>query len=158
MVVQADGRPAVATRSNATAVTAAQAGAVVGEGLGTIDQPVQISVGNPVRGSAAKGSSGLAPAAGGDKKLVRYGSPDTAEKLAADAARAEATIGYHGVSAMLRKPPNFPHGQADFGEAAKVFQIIKTGRDPSHYTIILPKPVTQEVADLFNSIFSLAGS
>jgi hypothetical protein len=27
---------------------------------------------------------------------------------------------------------------------------------PSHYTVILPKPVTQEVADLFNSIFKSA--
>ena len=112
-----------------------------------------MSVENSVPGSAATGSSGHAPAAGGGKKLVRYGSPDTTEKLAADAARAEATLGYHGVSAMLRKPPSFPHGQADFGEAAKVFQIIKTGKDPSHYTIILPKPVTQEVTDLFSSIF-----
>jgi hypothetical protein len=67
MVIQADDRLSIATRSNATAVTSAQAGAVVGKSLGTIDQPVQISVGNPVRGSAAKGSSGLAPAAGGDK-------------------------------------------------------------------------------------------
>ena len=92
------------------------------------------------------------------KKLVRYGSPDTAEKLAADAAKAEANIGYHGVSAMLRNPPRFPHRQAEFGEAANVFRIVKTGKDPSHYTVILPKPVTQEVADLFNSIFKSAGS
>ena len=38
-------------------------------------------------------SGGNAPAAAGRKKLVRYGSPDTAEKLAADAAKAEANIG-----------------------------------------------------------------
>jgi hypothetical protein len=101
----------------------------------------------------------ICPAPGnvGGKKLVRYGSPDTAAKLAADAAAAEAKLGHHGVSAMLRNPPKFPHGQADFGEAAKVFQIIKTGDNPSHYTVILPKPVTQEVADLFNSVFKLAG-
>ncbi len=82
--------------------------------------------------------SGTGETPGGGKKLVRYGSPDSVEKLAADAAAAEAKLGYHGVSAILRNPPKFPHGQADFGEAAKVFKIIKTGNNPSHYTVILP--------------------
>jgi hypothetical protein len=59
---------------------------------------------------------------------------------------------------MLRNPPSFPHGQAEFGDAAKVFPIAKTGTNPSRYTVVLPKPVTQEVADLFNSIFKTTGS
>jgi hypothetical protein len=154
MVVQADGTPA----TTGVALTPATAGAMTGAGVGTVGQIVPMSAGNPVPGSSGTSSSGNAPTAGGGKKLVRYGSPDTAEKLAADAAKAEATIGYHGVSAMLRNPPSVPHGQADFGEAARVFQIIKTGTNRSHYTVILPKPVTQEVADLFNSIFKLTGS
>jgi hypothetical protein len=91
------------------------------------------------------------------KKLIRYGSPDTVEKLAEDAARAEASLGHHGVSAVLRNPPSFPHGQAEFDEAAKAFPIIQTGKNPHHYTVILPKPVTQAVADLFNSVFKLVG-
>ena len=145
--MEANGLHAVTTSTALTAV------AVTGMG-----ETVQTSTGNPVPGSAGMSSGGNAPTAAGQKKLVRYGSPDTAEKLAADAARAETTIGYHGVSAMLRNLPAFPHGQADFGEAAKVFPIVKTGKDPSHYTVILPRPVTQEVADLFNSTFKLAGS
>jgi hypothetical protein len=99
----------------------------------------------------------VAPNNAAGKKLVRYGGPDTAEKLASDAAAAEVAIGHHGVSTMLRKPPSFPHGQADFGDAGKVFPIVKTGANPSHYTVVLPKPVTQAVADIFNSIFMRAG-
>jgi hypothetical protein len=132
--------------------------AAAGMGVAAFGHPAQRSAGNPVPGSSGTGSGGTAPTTGGGKKLVRYGSPDTAEKLAADAAKAESTIGYHRVSAMLRSPPSFPHGQADFGEAAKVFPIIKTGTNPSHYTVILPKPVPRDVADLFNSIFKLTGS
>ena len=95
---------------------------------------------------------------GGGKRLIRYGSPDSLEKLAADAAAGEAKMGHHGVSAMLRKPPSFPYGQADFDEVARFFKIIQTGDNKSHYTVILPKPVTQEVADLFNSVFKVVGS
>ena len=99
------------------------------------------------------------PGSADGKSLVRYGSPDTVERLAADAAAAEAKLGlgHHGVSAMLRKPPKFPHGQADYSEAAKAFDIIQTGENRSHFTVILPKPVTQAVADLFNSIFKPTG-
>jgi len=141
-----------------TAPTATPGAALAGMNVGAIGRTIQIIAGNPLPGSASTGSGGNAPTTGGGKKLIRYGSPDTAEKLAVDAARAEATIGYHGVSAMLRNPPSFPHGQADVAEAAKFFQIAKTGTNPSHYTVILPKPVTQEVADLFNSIFASIGS
>jgi hypothetical protein len=136
----------------------ARLAAAAGMGVAAIGHSALWSAGNSVPGSSGTGSGGTAPTSGGGKKLVRYGGPDTAERLAADAAKAESTIGYHGVSAMLRNPPGFPHGQADFGEAAKVFPIIKTGTNPSHYTVILPKPVTQEVADLFNSIFKSTGT
>lgn len=90
----------------------------------------------------------------GCKKLVRYGSPDSAQKLADDAAAAEKVLGHHGVSTVLRKPPDFPHGQADFDAVAAVFPVVKTG-GRGHYTVVLPKPVTQEVADLFNSVFKV---
>ncbi len=94
----------------------------------------------------------------GGKKLIRYGRPATVEGLAEDAARAEAKIGLHGVSAILRNAPKFPHGQADFHAVAELFEIIKTGADKSHFTVVLPKPVTQGITDLFNLVFKCAGA
>jgi hypothetical protein len=89
------------------------------------------------------------------KKLVHYGSPRSAEELAQRAAAAEAQIGHHGVSVMLRNPPQTgPYGQAVAEEVSKVFQVIQTGANKAHHTVILPKPVTQAVADLFNSVFT----
>jgi hypothetical protein len=35
----------------------------------------------------------------------------------------------------------------------KVFPVVKTGADPSHFTVVLPNPVTREVADQFNALF-----
>jgi hypothetical protein len=110
-----------------------------------------------VGGPTQSGRIGVPQSQAAGKNLIRYGSPDTVEKLAEDAARAEASLGHHGVSAILRNPPSFPHGQAECDEAAQAFPIIQTGRNPHHYTVMLPKPVTQAVADLFNSVFKLVG-
>ena len=95
-----------------------------------------------------------------EKKYVRYGAPDsmTKEKLASDAAAAKANekIGIHGVSVILRKPPT--KGGA-FGQATKKaiedagFTLTQTGNKKSHYTVTLPDPVNQEVADKFNEVF-----
>ena len=38
-------------------------------------------------------------------------------------------------------------------EVEKYFPVIKTGKNKFHYTVELPKPVTEEVANLFNSLF-----
>jgi len=73
MVVQADGERAETAEATATVVTATRAGAVAGQGVGAIGQTVQMAAGNPVPGSAATGSGGSVPTAGGGKKLVRYG-------------------------------------------------------------------------------------
>lgn len=72
-------------------------------------------------------------------------------KPASDAARALATpqLGIHGVSAFYRNPvPSF----ADFAEVQRFFKVYKT-LGKGHYTIELPQPVTQEVADTFNCVF-----
>jgi hypothetical protein len=90
-----------------------------------------------------------------EKRLVRYGSPDSIDKLVADAAKAEGVIGLHGVSAIFRKPPKGSHGQADFDEVTRHFPVIQTGANKAHYTVVLPKPVTQEITDLFNGLFRL---
>ncbi len=36
------------------------------------------------------------------------------------------------------------------------FPVQQTGKNPAHHTVILPKPVTQKVADVFNQLFGRA--
>jgi len=93
--------------------------------------------------------------------LVRFipkdSTGETAAKLAEDAARAETKGFGHGVSTMLKDKISGSDKRnlsALYEDAAKVFNIRKTGSNPKHYTVDVPKPVTQEVADLFNSVFS----
>lgn len=86
------------------------------------------------------------------KKLVRYGDkPETAEKLASDAAAALANpqVGIHGVSAFYRNPVP---ASADFAAVQQTYNVYKT-LGKGHYTIELPNPVTQQVADTFNRAF-----
>ncbi len=104
------------------------------------------------RTSTASGVPTAADPAKLGKKLVRYGaSPETAEKLADDAAAALANpqLGIHGVSAFYRNPVP---SAAEFAAVAAVFKICKT-LGKGRYTIELPNPVTQQVADTFNRVF-----
>lgn len=88
-----------------------------------------------------------------DEVLYRFGpAPESAAKLADDAARAETVLGIHGVSATAKRPRR-PAPSAHRSEIEKHFAVHNTGRDPAHRTIELPKPVTQEVADQFNRLF-----
>jgi hypothetical protein len=88
-----------------------------------------------------------------DEELTRFGSaPESAQKLADDASRAEVVIGIHGVSATARKPKRLAPS-AWRSEVEKHFRVHETGTDPLHRTIELPKPVTPEIADLFNRLF-----
>ncbi len=88
-----------------------------------------------------------------DETLTRFGDePETAEKLAEDAARAEAALGIHGVSVTARLPRR-PAPSAPRSIVEQHFGVHNTGKDPLHRTVELPKPVTQEVADLFNQLF-----
>jgi RHS repeat-associated protein len=90
-----------------------------------------------------------------DIYLVRFGpGPESTEELAADAKKATYFGLPHGVSTAIRpKPPTF-------GRAAKVldvmkhFLVLKTGERPDHFTVVLPNPVTQQVADEFNALFT----
>jgi hypothetical protein len=89
----------------------------------------------------------------GDEILIRFGdAPESAQKLAGDAAKAEGVLGIHGVSATARTP-RYPAPSAKRSDVEKHFSVHNTGTDPFHRTVELPKPVTQEVADLFNRLF-----
>lgn len=84
--------------------------------------------------------------------LYRFGfKRESAIELARQAAKAESLIGIHGVSA--RSKASFPAPSAPRLEIEKNFPVHKTGKDPCHYTIELPKPVAEDVAEIFNNLF-----
>jgi hypothetical protein len=90
-------------------------------------------------------------------RLYRFGlGSESAEKLGADAAAAVA-IGFpHGVSTFSRS--NRPDAaSAPRSQVEEFFRVVKTGRSPFHYTVVLPRPVTTETADTFNRLFGRLG-
>jgi len=87
--------------------------------------------------------------------LKRFGAgPESAERLAAYAAAADAGLGINGVSVTARQTAA-PAGRANRADVQQVFRVHDTPsrRDPLHRTVELPKPVTPEVADTFNRLF-----
>jgi RHS repeat-associated protein len=102
------------------------------------------------------GIGGAPRGSGGGGYLVRFGKgPESAEALAAAAARAEANGFPHGVSTKLqeRASAGAQHRVAPRALVEQHFKVEQTGRNPAHHTIHLPNPVTDGIADLFNSIF-----
>ena len=90
-----------------------------------------------------------------EEVLKRFGTdPESAEKLAGDAAKAEAVLGIHGVS-VTGRTTSAPAGEAERADIEAHFRVHDTPsrRDPLHRTVELPKPVTPEVAELFNRLF-----
>ena len=89
--------------------------------------------------------------------LKRFGQgPETMETLTEQAARAERNGFPHGVSAKEVKKiagSDKLNRVVPKTEVEKVFPAPQTGKDPFHHTVVLPKPITQEVVDLFNKVF-----
>jgi|GEM_PF-1610345 len=77
---------------------------------------------------------------------------ESAARLEAQATKAEAAGFPHGVS-VSSKPLDRTCGVAKCSEVEKHFPVTKTGNNPNHYTVELPKPVTREAADTFNGLF-----
>ena len=88
------------------------------------------------------------------EKLYRFGLlPEAAEKLARESAEAEATGRFpHGVSAFSFSTRS-DAASANRQNVELRFTVIKTGANPFHFTIELPRPVTEEVAMTFNRLF-----
>jgi hypothetical protein len=124
----------------------------------------------PDTGSANSVAAGVTAAAlpfltgGGEAKLAeetllfRRGAIDGKKALAAQAEAAEAGLkeGIHGVSVSTSSAAR--EGQvvrcASCGSVeAAGFKVHKTGGDPNHYTAEMPKPVTSEIARIWNDLF-----
>jgi hypothetical protein len=87
--------------------------------------------------------------------LYRYrNGPETATRLGRKAAEAEKAGFPHGVSVTTSPDEGRPCAVANCSDVQNVFDVTKTGTDPHHYTVELPKPVTQDVADDFNDLFT----
>jgi hypothetical protein len=158
-VVVATAGAGVAVAGSAAAVngvtTAANGLAILTKALSGGDGPEKAAAGKAAAGvrETPPGSA----AKGGEGHLVRFGSgPETAEGLAADAARAEANGFPQGVSTRLKpriSGSDKAHRSAPMAEVQESFPVTQTGKDPRHHTVELPKPVTPEVAEKFNSVF-----
>ncbi|MBK6919150.1 MAG: hypothetical protein IPH07_17280 [Deltaproteobacteria bacterium] len=113
------------------------------------------------RTGAAEPGAVAAGSGGPNDHLKRFGpGPESAADLAADAARAEAHGFPHGVSTRSGKKaegPGSPHRSSPRSEVEEHFKVEQTGEDPRHHTVHLPKPVTDEVAALFNRLFRPKG-
>jgi hypothetical protein len=86
-------------------------------------------------------------------RLYRFGLEiESAQDLGRQAAESKARGFPHGVSVFGRST------RPDAASALRVdveahFVVHKTGRNPFHYTIELPEPVTDSVAERFNALF-----
>lgn len=87
--------------------------------------------------------------------LYRLGSSyESATRLGRKAAEAEQAIGIHGVS-VSESIPQILASVAKRKDVERYFPVYDTPtrNDPLHRTVELPKPVTPEIADIFNSLF-----
>ena len=87
--------------------------------------------------------------------LKRLGtSRESAARLGRKAEEAERALGIHGVS-VTAGVPRGPASEALRDDVGRHFRVhdTPTRSDPYHRTVELPKPVSPEVAALFNSLF-----
>jgi hypothetical protein len=77
------------------------------------------------------------------------------EALERDAATSEAhpSQGFpHGIS-VRSSTKRLDASAAPRSLVEREFAVVKTGKSPYHYTVVLPNPVTEQVAQRFNALF-----
>jgi hypothetical protein len=85
--------------------------------------------------------------------VYRFGlDPESAASLARQAAHAELNGFPHGVSVFSRTT-RADASRAVVFDVRAYFQMHKTGTNPYHYTVELPRPVTELVAQQFSRLF-----
>ena len=105
---------------------------------------------------------GLVPKTGDDLLVRRGTGVETATRLGKQADAAEKAGFGHGVSVtspnsnarLARDPHDAVSAKRKEIESAG-FGVVHTPTrvDPDHHTVLLPKPVSKAIADLFNQIF-----
>jgi hypothetical protein len=127
------------------------------EALAPVVAPMLSRTSAAETGLIEKGGQIESAAANSGGHLVRFGKgPETAEQLAEQAAKAEAAGFPHGVSTRLKDRvagSDKALRSAPKSEVEEAFEVQQTGKDPRHHTVVLPKPVTGDVADKFNKTF-----
>jgi RHS repeat-associated protein len=105
--------------------------------------------------AAVIGTARVAKAAATSSQLLyRYrNGAESVTRLTKGATDALKKIGVHGVSVTTNPITGRACGVACREAVEKVFPVVKTGGDPNHFTVVLPNPVTREVADQFNALF-----
>jgi hypothetical protein len=93
-----------------------------------------------------------------NEKLYRQNlSRESASRLERKSLEAETSPknGIHGVSTSAKENPAILSSSADRSSVEKHFRVhdTPTKKDPFHRTVELPKPVTKDVADIFNKLF-----
>ncbi len=105
-------------------------------------------------GESLQPGADITPALAAGGMLYRFGTKaETASELAAQAAKAEAGGFGHGVSVTTRAPTKTPASAGTRESIEAQFPVKRTGDSAGHHTVELPKPVTNEVAGLFNRLF-----
>lgn len=91
-------------------------------------------------------------------RLYRFGLEyESADSLERQSEAALASGLPHGVSVFTRSN-RLDAVSAPFSAVAAVFAVLKTGRSPFHYTVVLPHQVTPEAAEVFNLLFGRVNS
>ena len=86
-------------------------------------------------------------------RLYRFGVAwESRGKLAAESRAAEAKGYPHGVSTFDRSH-RADATSASRREVERHFRVLQTGRNHHHWTVVLPKPLTEDTAELFNRLF-----
>jgi hypothetical protein len=86
-------------------------------------------------------------------RLFRCGLAwESRERLAEQAAVAKHHGLPHGVSVFSRSSRD-DAVSADRMKVTEVFAVHKTAKNPYHFTVELPEPVTDSVVDTFNRLF-----
>jgi len=92
----------------------------------------------------------------GGQLLFRRGAYDSVKTLRTQADAAEKVIGVHGVSvstSSAAKEGQVVRCASKCDVEAAGFSVQKTGKDPNHFTVELPKDITKDVAKKWNELF-----
>ncbi len=100
----------------------------------------------------------MASDATGGLTFYRRGDYDSKSTLTRQASEAEAAenIGIHGVSVSLSsaaRPGQVVRSATEQELRDAGLPVRQTGRDPNHHTVQLPRPITNDVVNMWNNLF-----